>query len=299
MTIAEIVIEKHHLTEGQKHQFTILIPSWNNLVYLQLCIKSIRKNSSFSHQIIVHINEGIDGTLEWVKQQADIDYTYSNKNIGVCYALNIASSLSHTDYILFMNDDMYVCPDWDSILMKEIQAIGHNYFFLSSTMIEPYEGNNPCIIHKNYGINIENFNEDLLLSEVHSLTKDDWSGATWPPNIVHKDIWNAVGGYSVEFHPGLYSDPDFSMKLWHMGIRVFKGLGKSKVYHFSRVSTGRTKMNKGYHTFIQKWGFTPGYFMEHILQRGKKNVGLLPQPIHSPSKNLKNLIKRVIASFKY
>ena len=298
MTIAETVIEKNHRTINQNHQFSILIPSWNNLPYLQLCIKSIRLNSAYSHQIIVHINDGKDGTQEWVQQQKDIDYTSSNQNIGVCYALNIAATLSHTDYILFMNDDMYVCPDWDTVLMNEIRTIGHKNFFLSSTMIEPYDYNNPCVIHKNYGTTIDNFDEELLLGECSSIKKDDWSGATWPPNIVHKDIWNAVGGYSIEFHPGLYSDPDFSMKLWQLGIRLFKGLGKSKVYHFARISSGRIKMNQGYYTFIQKWGYTSRYVMKNFIRRGEKYEGLLLQPIHPPGNSLKNLFKRVIASFK-
>ena len=48
--------------------FSILIPSFNNLEYLKICIDSIKKNSKFNHQIIVHINEGTDGTLEYVKK---------------------------------------------------------------------------------------------------------------------------------------------------------------------------------------------------------------------------------------
>lgn len=49
--------------------FSILIPSWNNLPYLKCCVESIRKNSTFQHEIVVHVNEGRDGTLEWVRQQ--------------------------------------------------------------------------------------------------------------------------------------------------------------------------------------------------------------------------------------
>lgn len=49
--------------------FSILIPTWNNLPYLQLCIESIRRHSAFEHEIIVHVNEGTDGTLEWVRAQ--------------------------------------------------------------------------------------------------------------------------------------------------------------------------------------------------------------------------------------
>src|SRR6185295_11043417 len=130
--------------------FSILIPSWNNLPYLKLCVESIRKNSSFKHQIIIHINEGSDGTLDWVKQQGDIAYVHSTENIGVCYALNGCRSLIATSYVLFMNDDMYVCPQWDKFLKEEIDSIGHNYFFLSSTAIEPEFSSN-CAIQKSYG----------------------------------------------------------------------------------------------------------------------------------------------------
>ena len=86
--------------------FSILIPSWNNLDYLKLCIDSIQKNSRYKHQIIVHINEGIDGTLKWIKKEK-IDFSYSKENIGICFALNIASSLVTTPYIVYFNDDMY------------------------------------------------------------------------------------------------------------------------------------------------------------------------------------------------
>ena len=44
--------------------FSILIPSWNNLDYLRLCVDSIRKNSAHAHQVIVHVNDGSDGTRD-------------------------------------------------------------------------------------------------------------------------------------------------------------------------------------------------------------------------------------------
>ncbi len=49
--------------------FSIIIPTFNNLEYLKLCLKSIQKNSKFDHEIIVHINEGNDGTLEYLRNQ--------------------------------------------------------------------------------------------------------------------------------------------------------------------------------------------------------------------------------------
>lgn len=276
--------------------FSILIPTWNNLEYLKLCITSIKKNSFFTHEIIVHVNDGSDGTLAWIETQPEISFTQSSENIGVCYALNYCSNLATTDYILYLNDDMYVCPDWDKYLYEEIKNIGHNDFFLSATAIEP-RAQSKCSIEKNYGISINDFNEEKLLAEYNSLPMQDWSGATWPPNIVHKSIWELAGKYSIEFSPGMYSDPDFSMKIWQMGIRLFKGISKSRVYHFGSISVKRMKKNKGYYQFIKKWGMTQGTFSKYFLKRGQRFQGLLSDPELPFTVKIKSGFKQFVTIF--
>ncbi len=291
---ANVKINKR--TQRLDNKFSILIPTWNNLEYLKLCIYSVRKNSFFKHQIIVHINEGKDGSFEWIKEQDDIDFSISDQNIGVCYALNICRTIAASDYIVYLNDDMYVCPGWDKELYNEIEKIGHNYFFLSATTIEPIAQNN-CTIVKDYGSDIINFAEEKLLKEFSLLEMNDWSGATWPPNIVHKDMWDLVGGYSVEFSPGMYSDPDFSMKLWKAGIRIFKGVAKSRVYHFGSVSVKRVKQNRGYYTFISKWAITQNIFSKYYLQRGAPYGKPLSDPLLTTGQKLNNIFKQLKSVF--
>jgi GT2 family glycosyltransferase len=262
-----ITLRHHEKTDGNK--FSILIPTWNNLPYLQLCIHSIKKNSAFSHQIIIHVNEGSDGSLDWV-QQSGYSYTHSEQNIGVCWAMNAMRSLADTDYILFLNDDMYVCPGWDTALVQEIESIGHREFYLSSTLIQPRPfWDNSIIAPASFGENPSEFDEERLLKSFMDLPHGDWSGATWPPSLVHRELWDLIGGFSIEFSPGLYSDPDFSAKLYMAGVRYFKGVDKSRVYHFEARSTGRVKKNNGTRQFLYKWGITSGSFMKIILHRGE------------------------------
>ena len=296
INLAEISIQKNKSRGNELHEipvFSILIPTWNNLPYLQLCIESIHRNSQFRHQIIVHINEGSDGTLDWVKSQGNLDFTYSEKNIGVCYALNAAASLVSTDYVLYMNDDMYACPNWDREIQNAIQAVGHPYFFISATAIEPTQTNNPCALVLDCGQDIESFREHQLLEQFTRPRMNDWSGSTWPPNIVHKQVWDLVGGYSVEFSPGMYSDPDFSMKLWNLGIRMFRGIANSRVYHFGSKSVKRIQKNKGYFQFIKKWGITSDTFTRYYLKRGRSFEGLLQDPELPAGVRMKNFIKRL------
>lgn len=260
--------------------FTILIPTWNNLPYLKKCVESLIKNSSFRHQIIVHINDGSDGTREWVREM-QLEHTYSDQNIGICKALNQASRLAKMKYICYFNDDMYALPGWDYHLVKEIEDIGHDRFFLSSTMIEPAEGKNPNMLQgHDYG-DLDQFRESELMKTYREVHLPDWCGASWPPNVVARSYWDRVGGYSDEFSPGMYSDPDFSMKLWQEGIRWFKGLGNSRVYHFMSKSTGKIMKNDGRKTFMEKWRITPGYFYLNMLQMGRPWKGELREPVRS------------------
>lgn len=256
---------------------SIIIPTWNNLPFVKLCVESIRKNSAYQHQVILHINDGSDGTLDWAKKE-HIDFTHTPDNAGICIAVNMAAGIATQDYIVYMNDDMYVCPEWDTHLAEEIKRAGTDNFMFSSTMIEPVFHNNPCVIVKDYGTTIETFKEQDLLTEYGTFELRDWYGSTWPPTIVHKKYWHITGGYSIELSPGVSSDDDFAMKMWAAGCRIFKGIGKSRVYHFQSKSTLRVKKNNGRKQFLMKWGINQSTFNKHFTHRGEPYAGPLAEP---------------------
>jgi len=229
------------------------------------------------HQILVHVN-GADTKTTVFLETEKIEYTSSPKNIGVCKALNLIAAKAKHDYIVYMNDDMYALPKWDDVLIQEIEKLGTDDFYLSATMIEPTKGGHNCMISpQDYGDITTTFKRKELINEFHKLPFGDWNGASWPPSIVHKKWWNKVGGYSEEFSPGLYSDPDFSMKLWHHGIRIFKGVSASRVYHFQSKSLHRVKLNNGNKQFKRKWGIAASYFYKNYLHLGTRYRGPLPE----------------------
>ena len=249
-----------------KPLFSILIPTWNNLAFLKLCIESIRKNSAFPHEILIHVNDGSDGTLDWVRQQG-FKYRHSKENIGICWSMNGLRSLMTTDYLVYINDDQYMLPGWDTALWEEIQAIGHKNFFLASTMIQPAAiSRRPVsILVGDYGRSVETFREEDLLRDYRRFIGPDWKGAELPPSVVHRDMWDLCGGYSVEYSPGMASDPDFLAKMWLAGCRTFKGVGRSLCYHFMSRSVGRVVKNDGPTQFLRKYGITIRAFREQML----------------------------------
>ncbi len=277
--------------------FSILIPTYNNLKYLKLCLHSIKINSKFDHQIIVHVNEGIDGTMDFLKNN-NIEYTYTTYNSGICEGINKASKISKFKYLLYAHDDFYFCPNWDEFLYNEVVKIGHNNFYLSGTMMN--NGHIPF----NCGNSIEDFNEKKFLEEYKNHNYFDFQGSTWAPTLIHKDIWNKVGGFSEEYFPGMGSDPDFNMKLWKIGIRIFKGLNNCKVYHFGSIIL-RKKINllnkdnkhgsNGAKLFLSKWGITIKFFKKFYLKSDTK----YDIPLSTPKINLTYLFNLLICKINY
>ncbi len=272
--------------------FSIIIPTYNNLKYFKICINSIYKNSLHDHELIIHINDGSDGTKKYVEENK-LKYTYTKNNVGLCSGINLAASLSTTKYILYSHDDMYFCPHWDEILLKEINKIDHDNFYFSGTMIQKSNGH----IDLDCGNSPEDFDENKFLNNYKNYNLYNHQGSHFAPHIVTKKIWNTVKGFSEEFNPGIASDPDFSMKLWMHGIRVFKGINDFKVYHFSSVTTRKKKnftQNKGEITFLKKWGFSTKFFKKYYLRTKAKYYG----PLKEPNKNLSYYFDLLICKLK-
>jgi len=283
--------------------FSILIPSFNNLEYLKTCIDSLKKNSEYAHQIIVHINEGTDGSLQYVKEN-NIEYTYSEDNIGMPKALNKASKLSKFDYILISHDDFYYCPGWDVELVNNVNFIGHNNFYLSSTMVGAGQ------VEFDAGQTVDNFDETKLLNNLEKIKTIDFQGTTKCPGLIHKEVWKRVGGWSEEFSPTGGDDTDFAMKLWKINIRIFKGLGKSLAYHFGSITTRKKDKSlftylgsRGNKIFLKKWGYNINFFENFFLKSGlDKSKNLIfneyTGPLKEPKKNLNFYVELIKGKFK-
>jgi len=248
-------------------KFDIIIPTWNNLKYLKLAIESIKKNSLYNHTIYAHVNEGTDGTIEWLKENG-IKYTYFTINKGVCEGTNMAAKLGNNEYVVYFNDDMVALPGWDSELKIFRDTLKGEIFMLCCTPIEPTGNNVNCVI-RNYGMDVELFNENQLLADLEEirLLKPNLV-SSWCPMIIPRKIWETVGGFSLEYEPGFGSDPDICKKLYDIGCRNFIGVGRSIIYHFQTKSTSRVYRNNSREIFLQKHGIGQDYFVNEILKRG-------------------------------
>ena len=270
--------------------FSVIIPTFNNINYLKLCLKSLKKNSAYNHELIFHVNEGIDGTLEFIKKSG-YKFSYSKVNSGVCVAFNEAVKLAKNEHIVLGHDDMYFCPGWDIAFQNELKKITEKNFFLSGTMVQSMNADLILDCGKTY----EDFNERKLLTELPKINHADFQGTHWQPSLIPVKTWNEVRGFSEEFSPGLGSDPDFNYKLWNIGTRLFKGLGDCRVYHFSSISLRKKSWNNGAEIFILKWGISIKFFRKYYLRANSQFDGLLKEP----NKNYNYYKDLLVCKLKY
>ena len=275
-------------------KLSIVIPTYNNLEYLKFTIDSIVKNSKYEHEIVLHINEGIDGTLDYANQK-NISFSYSNKNIGLCKSVNLATKKITTNLILYSHDDMFFCYHWDEYLKKEVIKYKDNMFYLTGTNVSINEG----LLNYDCGSSPDDFNENKFNQFCNKDDSQDLQGSHWAPHLIHKDLWLKVGGFSEEFNPGDGSDPDFCMKLWENNVRIFKTISKFKVYHFSSITTRKSniKLNNGTKTFLLKYGFNPRFFRKYYLRGDNKKV--FDGKLNDPSYTLFMIIELIINKIKY
>ncbi len=149
---------------------TVVIPTFNCLKYLRLCISSLRQCSFTSPELLVVVDGSEDGTVEWL-QSEHIPYLYrwehkrppaecngGNRGtlISRCYAnLDLGGTLVRTPIVYFGNDDTVFSPGWDVGLAEHVtdDNLVANQIVEPGVEVPPWQG----IIKHNCGANIGEF----------------------------------------------------------------------------------------------------------------------------------------------
>ena len=110
-----------------------------NFQYLQKCTEYIEKHSTYNHEILVYLNGiGAEEQKNFLNEKS-IKFLHSEENLGVSVPINKLFRLSSNEFIMNLNDDMLVLPEWDIELNNTYQQHFKNveHFYLTPRIIEP------------------------------------------------------------------------------------------------------------------------------------------------------------------
>lgn len=284
---------------------TFCISTYNNLPYLKLAVKSVRKNSYFKDApFIIHAENCTDGTNEWlfenqVKYNLTLLIEPENINIkGIGGGMNICADHVETEYIMFLHSDFYVSKDWDKALLDISQKYSTNETWVFSHRIEPNMFGNSnsrpgtLIIDKelwgayHYDFDFNSF-EQYAIEFVTNNSDYEIPKSEGVSGLIKKSVWDKIGGNDPIFSPTSWEDIDLFLRMKTAGVK-FILTGASLIWHFGARGSHRLEENDGQSDlrqqtseeinqlkFFKKWGGTPIFdeygTIKGIKQYGKKN----------------------------
>ena len=137
--------------------------------------------------------------------QHDISYTYSGHNIGVCYALNSAAQLAATDQIVYL---MICMSAWLGFAFeRRNKSYNRIYYILFLPRNRGFSSKQFVVSGEIMVRRLKRLMNINYWQNINHCPKPTGPGATWPPNLVHKQIWDLVGGYGTEFSPAFILIP--------------------------------------------------------------------------------------------
>ena len=239
---------------------THCISTYNNLPYLKIAIKSLRKNSYYKNApFIIHAENCSDGTDEWLAKNSEkynLEY-YIDKNeipLGIGGGMNFCADKVKTEFIMFLHSDFYVTKNWDLELYNIFKKYPNQKMWVNSHRVEPNMFNNPSsrpgtvIVDKEmFGAYHHDFKDQIFeqwaneFTEMNDFEIPKGEGVS---GLIRKKDWDEIGGNDPLFAPASWDDMDLFLRMLNKGFK-FVLTSKSLVFHFGARGSHRLEENDG------------------------------------------------------
>ena len=116
-------------------EVSIVIPNYNGKHFLEDCLTSVFAQNIKDQEVIVVDNGSTDGSLEYLENYPGVRVLALDKNYGFCGAVYLGIQAADSEYVILLNNDTEVDPEFTGELLKAIKA-DESIFSCSSKMIQ-------------------------------------------------------------------------------------------------------------------------------------------------------------------
>ena len=117
---------------------SIVIPNYNGKHFLENCLKAVFAQTIENMEVIVVDNGSTDGSQEYLDTYPGVRVLKLDKNYGFCGAVNAGIKAADSEYVILLNNDTEVEPDFAKELLTAIQA-DDKIFSCSSKMVQYHD----------------------------------------------------------------------------------------------------------------------------------------------------------------
>ena len=117
---------------------SIVIPNYNGKHFLENCLKAVFAQTIENMEVIVVDNGSTDGSQEYLDTYPGVRVLKLDKNYGFCGAVNAGIKAADSEYVILLNNDTEVEPDFANELLAAIQE-DDKIFSCSSKMVQYHD----------------------------------------------------------------------------------------------------------------------------------------------------------------
>ena len=213
---------------------SVIIPSYRNPKYLDLCLHSLTRGQYNNNEIVVILDGYVEESEMVVNKYKGIDVIALPENKGMQHALNIGVWNATNEKIFIINDDNVFAPNWD----KRLETQYSPNEVLTINQIEPTGPgmfNFPVL---DCGQTIETFDMEKFIEadkrlSTNKLTPD---GNIFP-FVINKRWFMAIGGFDTYYNSPNLCDWDCFAKLELIPTVGHARTHVTHVYHFGSIAT--------------------------------------------------------------
>ena len=215
----------HKPVVGQEAIVDIIIPVYNAIDDLDLCLKSIRKFPSLAIRSIILVNDcstpqSEAWLIDYQKRHADVRLVNNRENLGFTRAVMAGVAVSNAPYMVFLNSDTQVTALWLDCMLEAIQtgpltALAgplSNDGFHQTIRPTTAAGGNPPV----------DLSPDQIAAQVLTITQRSFPQVPFLSGfclLVDRTAFDLAGGLDCEAFPqGYWEVQDLCLKLIDLGF---------------------------------------------------------------------------------
>ena len=201
---------------------SIIIVNLNGKLQLESCLHSLSKVNYSNFEIIIIDNNSTDGSIEFIENNySKIKIKKLDKNYGFAYPNNIGVKNSQGEYIVFLNNDTIVDPNFISEFIEVLQE-NPEIAMCQSLLLK----NNGTV--DSSGDYIDYLGRAYSKHDVPKEIRDILSPKA-ASMIIRKKIFLDLGGFDEDYFAS-FEDVELGWKSWLWGYQS-KIVPSSIVYH--------------------------------------------------------------------
>jgi O-antigen biosynthesis protein len=246
--------------------FSVAVIAWNNLAHTVRCVESLLRTIPPQAEILVVDNGSTDGTRGYLTEMAARAPALRppiglDENRGWCHGINLAFAEARGAYLVMLNNDVIVTPEWLEGLreaMDEAPKVlpGARRVGLVGPLSNAVAGAQQVANPAHYDLG----SLDAYARAHRAATRRNWVSSWFLSGfcmMMHRALYAEIGGLDDRFAPGGFDDNDLVLRAQEKGWECVIA-GDVYVHHegsatFRELAPDKQNglINRG--VFLDKW----------------------------------------------